>query len=179
MEHQIKVLQQQIAKLNDPKFDLEAWKMATSVLLSRIFGRHDTKSKLVEDIRFDYGSWSLRDADGSDHAALGKKRATEILEAAILELETLGQPIVLSSDSNADPAGEQLNLDDLMTVIENELSVSQFRQLGKLLQSAAPDKQVEVLVNQLQIFGSPVAFSIVANLLLLPSVKTRLFSEVK
>ncbi|MGD1846590.1 MAG: hypothetical protein ACFB10_14480 [Salibacteraceae bacterium] len=176
MEQHIKVLRQQIEKLNDPKFDLEAWKLATSVLLRRIFGPHDAKIKWVEEIRFDYGSWSLRDADGSDHAALGKKRATEILEAGILELETLGAPQASEGPLPQETANQTLPLSQVLEVIENELSVSQFKKLAAELKNVAPEEQAEALKNQLQIFGSPIAFQIVAQLLLLPELKAQLLA---
>lgn len=89
------LLKQQLAKLEEPGFDLDAWKQHTVIFLERIFGKDSTKLKMIDYLHYDYSSWSLRDT-----AAAGKTRdkdpvkmqAGEILEAAILELETLGLP---------------------------------------------------------------------------------------
>ena len=94
-EKQIAILREQLAKLDEKKFDLDAWKTHTLIFLERIFGKDNSKLKLIQDLHYDYSSWSLRDT-----AATGKTkdkdpvkmRASEILEATILELETLGLP---------------------------------------------------------------------------------------
>ena len=67
-EKEISLLQGQIERLNDKKFDLEAWKNHTQIFLERIFGKDSSKLKMIRDLNYDYSSWSLRDT-----AAAGKK----------------------------------------------------------------------------------------------------------
>ena len=92
-ETEIALLQEQINRLKEKKFDLEAWKNHTIIFLERIFGKDNSKVKMIKELGYDYSSWNLRDT-----AAAGKTRdkdpvllqAEEILMAAITELKTLG-----------------------------------------------------------------------------------------
>lgn len=94
-EKEISLLKEQMARLDETKFDLEAWKNHTLIFLERIFGKDNSKIKLIQELRYDYSSWNLRDT-----AAAGKTKdkdpvrmqAREILGATIMELETLGLP---------------------------------------------------------------------------------------
>ncbi|HNQ37909.1 MAG TPA: hypothetical protein PKJ58_08115, partial [Prolixibacteraceae bacterium] len=64
-EKEIALLRDQIGKLSDPRFDLEAWKNQTIIFLERIFGKESSKVKLIRELHYDYSSWSLRDASGA------------------------------------------------------------------------------------------------------------------
>ncbi|MBT3385526.1 MAG: hypothetical protein HN778_00200 [Prolixibacteraceae bacterium] len=94
-EKEIALLKKQISKLNEKKFDLEAWKNHTVIFLERIFGKDSSKIKMIKELHYDYSSWNLRDT-----AAAGKTKdkdplrmqAAEILSATIAELENLGLP---------------------------------------------------------------------------------------
>lgn len=94
-EKEISLLKEQLARLDEKKFDLEAWKSHTLIFLERIFGKENSKLKLILELHYDYSSWNLRDT-----AAAGKTKdkdpvkmqAREILQATILELERLGLP---------------------------------------------------------------------------------------
>ncbi len=94
-EKEIALLQEQITRLGDRKFDLEAWKNSTLIYLERIFGKESSKLKMIRELAYDYSSWNLRDT-----AATGKTgakdpvllQAEEILTATITELKTLGLP---------------------------------------------------------------------------------------
>ena len=89
--NEIKLLKQQIEKLEAKDFDLSAWKKFTIVFLARIFGDDSPKIKQIEKIESDYSSWSLRDTSGSSsNVNKSKKLAREILEAAIAEIEIFG-----------------------------------------------------------------------------------------
>ena len=91
-EKEITLLKEQIARLGEKKFDLEAWKNHTIIFFERIFGKESSKLKMIKDLAYDYSSWNLRDT-----AAAGKDsdkdpvlmQAEEILNAAIIELKTL------------------------------------------------------------------------------------------
>ncbi len=130
-EKEISLLNEQLAQLNEKKFDLEAWKNHTLIFLERIFGKDNSKLKLIQELRYDYSSWSLRDT-----AAAGKTKdkdpvkmqAREILEATILELETLGLP-----------QGED-DQRKVWELLQDELTGKQAKEIEALLKSNDKDK---------------------------------------
>ena len=134
-EKQIAILREQLAKLDEKKFDLDAWKTHTLIFLERIFGKDNSKLKLIHDLHYDYSSWSLRDT-----AAAGKTkdkdpvkmRASEILEATILELETLGLP---------EGKEEQQKLWELL---QDELTGKQVKEIDALLKSDDNEKAKKI-----------------------------------
>jgi len=92
-ENEIKLLQQQIATIDTKKFDLEAWKSPTLMLVSRIFGAESEHVRQIRELKYDYSSWTLRDTSGGGQLTDPVRvRAREILEAAISEIENLGTP---------------------------------------------------------------------------------------
>jgi len=161
----IELLKHQIDKLNDEPFDLEAWKRATNVLLGRIFGDANTKISEIEKIRFDYGSWSLRDASGSsDQMDSCKNQGKVILEACIAELEIVGLEEEDQGGGNEDSA--------IIECIEEELKMSEYRELLKILKTKSSlEEKKKILVHKLQSFETGVPPKIVANILLHPAFK--------
>lgn len=134
-EKQIAILREQLAKLDEKKFDLDAWKTHTLIFLERIFGKDNSKLKLIQDLHYDYSSWSLRDT-----AAAGKTkdkdpvkmRASEILEATILELETLGLP-----------QGED-EKQKLWELLQDELTGKQVKEIDALVKSDDKEKAKKI-----------------------------------
>ena len=133
-EKEIALLREQLSRLDDPKFELDAWKNHCLIFLERIFGKENTKLKLIRDLHYDYSSWSLRDT-----AAAGKTKdkdpvkmqAREILEATITELEHLGLP---SGSSNSQKVWE---------LLQDELTGRQIKEIESVLNSedsAKPEK---------------------------------------
>ena len=133
-EKEIALLREQLSRLDDPKFELDAWKNHCLIFLERIFGKENTKLKLIRDLHYDYSSWSLRDT-----AAAGKTKdkdpvkmqAREILEATITELEHLGLP---SGSSNSQKVWE---------LLQDELTGRQIKEIESILNSedsAKPEK---------------------------------------
>ena len=160
VEKYIELLKHQIDKLNEEPFDLEAWKRATIVLLGRIFGDASTKISEIEKIRFDYGSWSLRDASGSsDQMDSCKNQGKVILEACIAELEIVGLEEEDQDESTQDSA--------IIECIEEELKMSEYKELLKILKtkSSHEDKK-KMLVHKLQSFETGVPDKIIANILM-------------
>ncbi|MBN2635180.1 MAG: hypothetical protein JXR61_02840 [Prolixibacteraceae bacterium] len=155
-EKEIALLKEQIERLNEKKFDLEAWKNHTVIFLERIFGKENSKIKMIKSLAYDYSSWSLRDT-----AAAGKTKdkdpvrlqAEEILEAAILELESLGLP-------DLTPTKEKIWL-----LLEDELTGKQLKELEKLAGSNDSDKKenMEKIISEL---GNEKMASIIIQLLM-------------
>ncbi len=134
-EKEIALLKEQLARLDESKFDLDAWKKHTLIFLERIFGKDNSKLKLIQDLHYDYSSWSLRDT-----AAVGKTKdkdpvkmqAREILEATILELETLGLPV---------GANEQQKVWELL---QDELTGKQTKQIEAIIKSEENNKAKKI-----------------------------------
>ena len=155
-EKEIALLKEQIERLNEKKFDLEAWKNHTIIFLERIFGKESSKLKMIKSLAYDYSSWSLRDT-----AAAGKTKdkdpvrlqAEEILTAAITELESLGLPEI------------NLGKEKIWQLLEDDLTGKQFKELEKLADLADPDKKekMEKIVGEM---GNEKLVSIIIQLLM-------------
>jgi hypothetical protein len=87
----IQLLQTKINKLENPDFDLEAWKTSVITTLIHVLGHQDARIKLINELKIDYSSWALRDATaGYNPEATCKKQGREILESIIEEIELFG-----------------------------------------------------------------------------------------
>ena len=49
----IQLLQNQIDKLSDDEFDLEAWKTGASAVIARVFDVDDIRIKQIESLKID------------------------------------------------------------------------------------------------------------------------------
>jgi hypothetical protein len=154
----IEVLEEQIKKLEAKDFDLIAWKNFTVLLLERIFGRQTKKIEAIQKITYDKGSWVLRDETGYTNSIKAcKKLGREILEEAIVELQTFGLP-------EEDP--DTIPFRTILDALENELTGSQFREIRKAVaEKGAIGDRKKVLLTKLQVYGSETAWAIVANIL--------------
>jgi hypothetical protein len=142
---EIKLLEQQIEKLNDKDFDLDAWKQYMVVLFSRIFGDNSTKVKQIEKIEYDFSSWSLRDTTGkSEYLDTCKKLGREVVQASIDELKTFGLPDIEDGKEQTFPAKI------ILEALEQDLKISQLRQLMAIVNSEKnPEekkKEIKVLI---------------------------------
>lgn len=89
----IKLLKKQIDKLEQVDFDLEAWKTGALAVLQRIFDERDPKVKQIDLLKIDYSSWALRDSSANyNPTESAKRKAKEVLETAIDEIEIFGAP---------------------------------------------------------------------------------------
>jgi CRISPR/Cas system CSM-associated protein Csm2 small subunit len=163
----VEVLQNQIQKLNAKDFDLNAWKNFTTLLLERIFGRETKKIEAIQNIKYDKGSWVLRDETGyANSMEVCKKLGREILEEAILELETFGVPEI---------SADQIDIQMIMTALEDELTGTQFREIKKAL---TEEKKIEdkkkILITKLKSYGPDTVYAIVANILTNQQVSEKL-----
>ena len=139
---EIKLLQQQITKLEDKNFNLEAWKTGTILLLERIFGPGNLKIKKIEEIHYELSSWSMRDnLAESTEADSCKRIGKAILEASIMELVALG-----TADSSKKSTKETVSFNSILNPLEEELKISELKELRKIL-SETPDtsKQAKVI----------------------------------
>ena len=155
-EQEIALLKEQIERLGEEKFDLEAWKNRTVIFLERIFGKESPRLKMIQNLHYDYSSWSLRDtyAGGSakDKDPV-RIQAKEILEAIIAELESLGLP---------QGKKEQQKLRELL---DDELTGKQVKEIDSLLNSADQEKQ-EKLAEILESLPKESLVAVIAKLLI-------------
>lgn len=166
----IAVLSGQIEKLNAKDFDLNAWKNFTTLLLERIFGGQTKKIESIQKIKYDQGSWVLRDETGYTNSMLAcKKLGREILEEAIVELETFGLP---------EKSDDTMPFEILLNALKDELTGSQFREIIRAVSDkGAIEDRKKVIITKLQGYGSEAAWAIVANLLTDETVSGRLKKE--
>ena len=154
-EKEIALLQEQIIRLGDRKFDLEAWKNSTLIYLERIFGKESSKLKMIRELAYDYSSWNLRDT-----AATGKTgakdpvllQAEEILTATITELKTLGLP-ELKQGKN-----------ELWELLSEDLTGKKLRELEILAATSEPER-VEKMKTILEEIGKERLSAILIKIL--------------
>jgi len=155
-EQEIVLLKEQIERLGEEKFDLEAWKNRTVIFLERIFGKESPRLKMIQNLHYDYSSWSLRDtyAGGSakDKDPV-RIQAKEILEAIIAELESLGLP---------QGKKEQQKLRELL---DDELTGKQVKEIDSLLNSSDQEKQKK-LAEILESLPKESLVAVIAKLLI-------------
>lgn len=134
-EKEIALLKEQIARLDEKKFDLEAWKNHTIIFLERIFGKDSSKIKMIKELHYDYSSWNLRDT-----AAAGKTKdkdpirmqADEILTATIAELKNLGLPNEIKEN------------DKIWEILQDELTGKQVKEIEAILNSESQEKTEKI-----------------------------------
>ena len=167
---EIKILEEQIDKLNKKDFDLEAWKQYTIVLLARIFGDNNQKVMQIEKIEYDYSSWSLRDTSGSsEYLETCKKLGREILQASIDELKTFGKP-----DTNV-VAEDSVSTNVIISALENELRISQYREIVTLVNKEMDiNEKKKLLKEKLEKFGKLDYLNIVIEILSNKDLKGKL-----
>lgn len=158
---QTELIRNQIKKLDAPDFDLEAWKNSTILVLSRVFGESSLIVSRIQSLSYHLSSWALRDTLGKTSAEEQVKRnAREMLETAILELETLGTPEGVKSS-----AGNPL-LGAISSALENEMKVSQYKALREILTRTHNDeKRVEKVHDFLAPFDAESLRNMLAEIL--------------
>jgi hypothetical protein len=161
-EKQIELLQQQIEKLDNKAFDLEAWKNYTIVLLARMFGENSQKIKQIEKLDYEYNSWSLRDTSGTtSYLDTCKKLGREILEASISEIENFGIP------KRVEEKGNTIDVNIILSALEDELKGSQYKALMNLLKEKnSPDEKKRLLHEIIKELGPDAPQAILESILL-------------
>ncbi|MDA3880089.1 MAG: hypothetical protein PF436_06860 [Prolixibacteraceae bacterium] len=129
-DNKINILNQLIDALNKKDVDFEAWKLKATLVLKQIFGRNDEKIEIVNELHYDYSSWSLRDGFGGKQHDPIKERAKEILEAAIFELQLNSSDNIISVFQEKLTGDEYNSLLNVMKNNETEDELSSF--FGKI-----------------------------------------------
>lgn len=176
IEKQIELIKKQIQKLSSSEFDLSAWKSSSILILDRIFGSEFQGIQAIENIKYKsggvYGGTSSTTWNNMDSC---KKQGKEILETCITELETFGareKPQSNSSGININLTQNQsVNINLLVSALEDELTISQMREVNEIMQSPenSSEKKAKIL-DKIKSFGSDVASNILANILTNPAI---------
>lgn len=161
IEKYIKLLNVQVEKINDKSFDLKSWKIATILIIDRIFGENSKKADEIQGINFDMSSWALRDtlAKQSNIDAC-KQKGKSILEAIIAELEIIGLPDDINNPSTL------ISINILLDAMKDELKGSQYREIIEItkLRKKISEKQT-IILDKLKTYGSDVSENILAAIL--------------
>lgn len=162
-DKETQILEQQIDKLDKKNFDLEAWKKYTIVILARIFGDKSNKIVLIEQLEYEFSSWSLRDASGNESYEEGtKKLAREILQAAIDELKVFGLPEITE-----EKADESIKV--FLNILLDELKGSQVKKLKSIIKSKeSKDEKQRMIKEILEGIGEYGAYDVLTMMLLSP-----------
>ena len=153
-EKEIALIRELIDRLNNQKFDLDAWKTHAEVYLEPIYGKDSSLLKMIRELRYDYSSWNLRDTSGA-----GKPgnpvlvQAKEILEAAIVSLQQFGIPEHKSETSKA------------WSLLEEEMTGKQLKELRTTVQSDDTAKS-EKIIDILETLDSGKLAKIIAGILI-------------
>jgi hypothetical protein len=174
----IELIHNQISRLDDKDFDLDAWKSSTTIILGRIFGDTYQGIKEIEKINFDSGGWSIGEASHYwDNLTSCKKQGKDILQACITELEIFGQPekkknynsginINLTQNQN-----QTVNINLLISALKDELTVSQLSEVNDLMRADEPSSEKKrKIIKKIKSFGGDVASNILANILTNPNI---------
>lgn len=161
-EKYITLIKEQIAKLDDKDFDLNAWKARTNIILARIFGDNNQKIRQINEIKYEYGSWSLRDISGSETAEdICKKLSKEILDAAVDELENFGVPEKKISEQ------DKAVTENVVNSFKDHLTGAQVKEMKKILTTSENEevrkKQILEIFNRQ---GSDTLAKIIAGIIM-------------
>lgn len=153
-EKEIALLRELIDRLNNQKFDLDAWKNHAEVYMELIFGKDSSIAKMIRELKYDNSSWSLRDASGAGKPSNPVLvQAKEILEAAIVSLQQFGIPEKNSEASKA------------WNLLDEELTGKQAKELRAIAQSDDPAKS-DKIIDILETLDCETLAKIVAGILL-------------
>lgn len=161
-EKYLSLIKEQINKLNDKNFDLNAWKARTNIILARIFGDNNQKIRQINEIKYEYGSWSLRDVSGSETAMdMCKKLSKEILIASMDELENFGVPEMKVSDQ------DKAVSENVVNSFHDHLTGSQVKELKKILTTSENfDIKMKQVLETFNRLGSDTLAKIIAGIIL-------------
>lgn len=176
IEKQIDLINKQIEKLSLSDFDLSAWKSGSILILDRIFGNDFQGIKAIEKINYKSGGLSIGSSSSSwNNMDSCKKQGKEIMQTCITELETFGErekPKNNNSGININLTQNQsVNINLLVSALEDELTVSQMREVNEIMQSTDDSKNKKAkILDKIKNFGSDVASNILANILTNPAI---------
>ena len=150
-EKELILLQKQKEKLSEKHFNLEGWKLETIIFLQRIFGKDDPVIRMINELKYDYSSWNLRDVSGDKQFKEPvKAQAAAIIDAAIAEIETLGSPM------------QETTTNKLWSALEEVLTGKQLKELKELVSGSG---NLNVIKEKINLLGKEDLVNIVSLLI--------------
>jgi hypothetical protein len=113
-------------------FNLEAWKIKAKLVLKTLFGKEDERIAMIEQLHYDYSSWSLRDNSGGKIIDPVKMTANEIVNSARIDLE-------IKQEGNS-----------IEELLSQELTGSQFNKLRQIINNRE-NVEIEEFISELDI----------------------------
>nr|WP_319398068.1 hypothetical protein [uncultured Carboxylicivirga sp.] len=117
------LLKEQAHQIDQKNFDLISWKKSTILLVENCFGANSPHVKSINNINYEYNSWSLRDESGISDPV--KNICKSVLNVIIKELE-IGEFQTSASDDASD-------LDFVWLPFEDELTGAASKRLKSLI----------------------------------------------
>lgn len=176
IDKQILIIQKQIDKLETNEFDLAAWKSSTILVLDRIFGSNFQGIKSIENIKYNSGGISTgENSTFWNNMSSCKKQGKDILETCINELETFGEREKIENKGSGIninlTQNQTVNLNLIISALEDELTVSQMKELNKIMKNGEKESiKKKNIVDKIKEFGSDVAVNILTNIISNPAI---------
>ncbi|HPR33806.1 MAG TPA: hypothetical protein PLK12_17020 [Prolixibacteraceae bacterium] len=136
----VEILEELLQALNQKTFDLDAWKIRSVLILKKIFGDRDPKVGYIEQLRYDYSSWALRDHSGGVVHDPVKDKAREIIETALIELKLEESDPVMNALSQTLSG---LEMDQLKGILDKGEAAN--NELKDFLENLPSGKTIDIL----------------------------------
>jgi len=177
----IEILNNQIDKLDDEKFDLNSWVMSTDNFLKTIWGTSTPKSKQLYAIcnTMSASMFGYTDKD----VITFKSQWKSLLESYIVELENLDSPstparhalnninfTVNQNQSQEQSQKQSVNIEFIIEVLKENLTGKQIKELDEIIKEPESTEKATKLTDKLLSFGSNVAAGILGNILSNPQI---------
>lgn len=118
-------------ELDQKSFNLDSWKLKTINILRTIFGAEYINIEQLDQIHYDYSSWSLRDSSGG-------KNIDKVLDMAHAIIDTAIFDVTIKASNQKE-------------TIQNILDTNQYQKLTELLnQEQIDDSSLKSLLQKLE-----------------------------
>lgn len=159
-------------------FGVEAWKSSTITILERIFGGESRKIKEIEKIVL--SQYRIYGGKEKYNIETIKDTGREIIEACIVEIETLGSPTEIYNKGNQginltvlqhQENKQTIKLEVIFQELRKELTGSQLDEIQTILNSKENSSEKKnKTIEKLKEFGINTLSNIVGGILTNPSI---------
>lgn len=138
------ILNDLMVEIDKKDFDLEAWKMKASMVMRKFFGQSDEKVSLIQNLRYDFSSWALRDSSGGKQHDTVKDNAKRIIETALLEISISENENVTASVLQDELTGSEYSALKALTEKTGDVT----NEIAEFIHNLTPEKK-ELLLTKL------------------------------
>jgi hypothetical protein len=148
-------LKERSDKLDQKPFDWVAWKRGTMLVLQNIFGMDSAYYKQLSETDYEYSSWSLRDASGSNDPV--KSYCLDLLDICRTDLMSQQDSVANPKEKMAKLLSQYLTdsqISNITEVTRSELPPHQKNeQIGEIIKAFSPELSTKVLVELIREFS--------------------------